>query len=539
MLPSRSRCCSSERHGACRARQADPPERICTAWSPSCWQNFPAAQNPFATLPSGPVVSIQRRLRLLPPLVSAHEIEGLLSQLKDVYEGKRFVLQGGDCAEVFADCQPCILAAKMRLLLQMSLILQDATSRKIVRIGRMAGQYGKPRSRSHEILEGRKVLTYRGDSVNGTDPSDRDPQPERLLQAYFQSAATLNFVRSLLSPGSSFFRADTGSEKTEESVWELSKQVGPERRREFQILTNTIAESKQRPSGPSLAMHASHSSSASSYTTSPPSSPKPSDLESPSPLFSSRPPFSSLLDSADTDCSIGCFSSHEALLLPYEEAMTREYDGKFYDTSAHFLWIGDRTRQLDHAHIQFCRGIRNSIGVKVGPTAQPHEIVDICRILNPENIPGKVVLITRLGAADASRLLPPVIEAVQTAGVRVVWLCDPMHGNTQVTPEGKKRRCFTDMLKEVLVTFDTHVQHQSQLGGVHFELTGEHVSECIGGCESRGKVGDEETYEAFCDPRLNYTQAVEMAFEIASHIKHADQEQGRSVTLNNWANALH
>ncbi|KFH14464.1 Class-II DAHP synthetase family protein [Toxoplasma gondii MAS] len=504
--------------GADREEHSQGKQEI--PWSPSSWRSFPAAQNPFAAVPEDTMVSVQQRLRRLPPLVSAEEVESLLSHLKDVYARKRFVLQGGDCAEVFGDCRSCVLTGKVRLLLQMSVVLQQATGCKVVRIGRMAGQYGKPRSLSHEVVDGRTVMTYRGDSVNGMDPSERDPQPERLLQAYFHSAATLNFVRSLLSPNSSFLRAPAGSGEAEDSLWELSEQVASRRRQQFQSLLSVLKVS-DRSASESASSVVSASASSPSSSSSPPSSQLPSPApESACPCPappSSYPTFLSLLESSDTN-SLGCFSSHEAFLLPYEEAMTREYNGKFYDTSGHFLWVGDRTRQLDHAHIQFCQGIRNPIGVKVGPTAKPEEIVEICRTLNPDNIPGKVVLITRLGAARASRLLPPVIKATQAAGVRAVWLCDPMHGNTQVTPEGKKRRCFTDMLKEVLVTFDTHLQCQSHLGGVHLELTGEHVFECIEGSESHGGAG-EETFEAFCDPRLNYTQALEMAFEFAQHIQ--------------------
>ncbi|KEP63185.1 UNVERIFIED_CONTAM: Class-II DAHP synthetase family protein [Hammondia hammondi] len=495
----------------CAGREKHSQAKHGVLWSPSSWRSFPAAQNPFAAVPADTVVSVQQRLRRLPPLVSAEEVESLLSQLEDVYARKRFVLQGGDCAEVFGDCRSCVLAGKVRLLLQMSVILQQATGCKVVRIGRMAGQYGKPRSLSHEVVDGRTVMTYRGDSVNGMDPSDRDPQPERLLQAYFHSAATLNFVRSLLSRNSSFLRAPARSGEAEDSVWELSGQVASRRRQQFQSLLSAITVSERNVSE-SASSGVSASASSPSSSSSPPSSDPPFPAS-----LSSCPPLLSLLESSDTD-SLGCFSSHEAFLLPYEEAMTREYNGKFYDTSGHFLWVGDRTRQLDHAHIQFCQGIRNPIGVKVGPTAKPEEVVEIFRTLNPENIPGKVVLITRLGAARASRLLPPLIKATQAAGLRAVWLCDPMHGNTQVTPEGKKRRCFTDMLKEVLVTFDIHLQCQSHLGGVHLELTGEHVFECIEGSASHGGAG-EETFEAFCDPRLNYTQALEMAFEFARHIQ--------------------
>ncbi|PFH33855.1 Class-II DAHP synthetase family protein [Besnoitia besnoiti] len=491
-------------------------------WSPSCWRSFPAAQNPFEAVSSSRLGQAQRRLSQLPPLAQPHEIEVLLSRFRDVYEGKRFVLQGGDCAELFAECTSAVLAAKVRLLLQMSLILEAATACKVVRIGRIAGQYGKPRTHSHEVVEGRLVMTYRGDSVNGRSPSERDPQPERLVEAYFHSAATLNFVRSLLSRDSAFLRSPLELRGGEETVWELSAQVDPKRRREFEEIVSAVSnKSNHRASSLPPAASSPHPQ----YSFATPTAPgPPSNAAVTRTLFTRRPPLFAGLFLQEAS-ALGCFASHEAVLLPYEEAMTRQYDGKFYDTSGHFLWVGDRTRQLDHAHIQFCRGLRNPIGVKVGPSARPDEIVKICLTLNPENIPGKVVLITRLGAAGVGRQLPPLLEAVLEAGVRVVWLCDPMHGNTQVTPEGKKRRYFEDMLNEVVNTLDVHRRHDSHLGGVHFELTGEHVFECSGGPMGCDATADAEPAEAFCDPRLNYTQALEMAFEIAQHMKNPPTRQ--------------
>jgi len=404
----------------------------------------------------------------LPPLVHWSEIDKLRNLLEDVYEGKRFILQGGDCAEMFKDCTEELISIKLKIMIQMSLVIQWVARMPTVRIGRIAGQYSKPRTSATEFVtvDGvqKEVTSFRGDSVNDNDVNRRTPDPARLLQAYFYSSATLNFIRSLINSGFASLR--------ESNHWQVDYYIDPVRREEYERMVAQLLGSLEfcEICGISLGEQIN---------------------------------------------SVNFFTSHEALLLPYESGLTREYCGKSYATSAHFLWIGDRTRELDNAHVEFCRGVENPVGVKVGPSMDLQELKHLCKRLNPANIPGKLVLITRLGAANVTRCLPNIINAVKEAGVKVVWQCDPMHGNTLSASNKLKTRNFETILEEFALTFQIHQSMGSFLGGVHFELTGENVTECLGGPQELLEADLPKQYDTLCDPRLNYAQSMEIAFKVS------------------------
>lgn len=362
-------------------------------------------------------------------------------------------MQGGDCAEAFVDCCADSIQAKVLTLCQMSLVVACGTKTPVVRIARMAGQYMKPRSKPTEDVDGTVVCSYKGDSVNSFDLSERAPNPDRLLQAYFHSTATLNFTRGLLA----------------RCKCELPA---------LKSLPNDLSQHAHYPRIVAIAQ-SMEASAAHDRTTE----------------------------------HMELFTSHEGLLLAFEEALTREErDGVHYNLGAHFLWIGDRTRQIDGAHVEYFRGIANPIGLKVGPTTTPAELAALVRVLNPLNIPGKLTLITRLGASQVSVLLPPLVKAVTEAGVCVVWQCDPMHGNTVMVDGGVKTRHLEDIFMEIEQTFAVHRSFGTWLGGVHFELTGEHVTECVGGLSNIQHADLVTRYESFCDPRLNQEQSVELAY---------------------------
>ncbi len=381
--------------------------------------------------------------------------------------GRKFVLQGGDCAEAFIDCTQDNIEAKLFVLLQTSFILSSSKV-PIVCIGRFAGQYMKPRSKPQEVVDGELVWAYKGDSINSFDLSERDPNPDRLLQAYFHAAATMNFTRSvLLSP---LFAQPHERAQLPDSLLQEKR---------FEALIKDIEQEVV----------------IASETASP------------------------VMGAIFTPPTHEVFTSHEGLLLPFEEAMTRQGpNGQYYNVGAHFLWIGDRTRQPDGAHIEYFRGIANPVGCKIGSTVQPTELVQLIRLLNPHNIPGKLVLITRLGAANVG-VLPALIAAVVQAGIHVVWQCDPMHGNTVTLDSGVKTRHFSSILKELVHTFDAHAAAGTWLGGVHVEQTGNNVTECVGGVSGVLHSDVPTRYESFCDPRLNNEQSLELALVVAQLLK--------------------
>jgi len=443
-------------------------------WSLDSWRSKPAEQQPeYAQSQAKTLADAEQRLRHLPPLVGAGEVLELRQQLREVWEGKRFLLQGGDCAERFLDCRPGIIENKLKILLQMSLVITYAAKIPTVRIGRIAGQYPKPRSSPFENVNGAQVPSFRGDCINDFDCSNREHDPKRLVEAYFHSTATLNYIRSLTRSGFASLR-NSGH-------WDLGYVSSEERKRQYKEIVDKILDCLHFIETAGMKRHA-------------------------------------LLDTVDF------FTSHEALVLLYESALTRKVDGQFFDLSAHFVWIGDRTRQLDHAHVEFLRGIANPIGIKMGPSFDPASLASLVLTLNPENSPGKIVLITRLGAQRVVKFLPKFVQAAKEAQLNVIWCCDPMHGNTTLSKSGFKTRLFENIFGEIVATLQVHRELGSRLGGLHLELTGEDVTECIGGPQDIGDHDLHHRYTTYCDPRLNYAQSMEVAFLLASALAEQNKE---------------
>ena len=461
-------------------------------WTPSSWTTKPIKQEVIYE-DHAAVTKVLAKLERSPPIVSPSEIIKLRQSLRDVALGKAFLLQGGDCAELFDYCEQSAIEAKIKLLLQMSLVLIWGLNKKVVRIGRMAGQYAKPRSSPTEMHEGLEIPSFRGDILNGYAIEDRRVDPERLAQAYFHSASTLNFIRSSLSSGFADLHKPMD--------WELGHVKDEKILAEYTHIVDSIT-------GNLRFMKTVGADAASSA------------LE-----------------------TIDLYTSHEALLLEYEQSLTRLLPNpptyasltdqasalsnsnpsvpakSYYNTSAHFLWIGDRTRQLTGAHIEYIRGIENPIGIKVGPTLEPDELVQLLETVNPDRHIGKVTLITRYGEHKIAALLPAHIHAVRKSEHIVVWQCDPMHGNTLSTPSGIKTRKFSAILSEVSSALRIHREEGSELNGVHLELTGEAVTECVGGSEGLTEEDLNLNYTTYCDPRLNEKQALELAFLVAGHYK--------------------
>lgn len=438
-------------------------------WTPTSWRNHAIHQQPNYK----DELAVERALktvRALPPLVAHGEVETLRRRFAKAAEGKAFVLQGGDCAERFDDCTGKSIETKLKILLQMSLVLTWGARIPVVRVGRMAGQYAKPRSKDTEIIDGVELPSFRGEHVNHIDFTEqsRTPDPNRLVQAYFHSSATLNYARALLDGGF----ADLHNPQH----WDLGFFRNTANRERHQTMLHNILDSLDFVESTGVQAQG---------------------------IFS----------------TVELFSSHEGLLLPYEEAHTVKVEGRYYNLGAHMLWIGDRTRQLDGAHVEYFRGIQNPIGVKVGPSMEPAELVELIEVLEPENRQGRVTLISRQGAQGVRDKLPELIRAVQKADRKVVWSCDPMHGNTTPTASGLKTRNFDNILTELKTTFDVHQEEKSHLGGVHFELTGENVTECTGGPEELSEEDLPRQYDTHCDPRLNYAQSVEMAFLMAEKLQ--------------------
>jgi 3-deoxy-7-phosphoheptulonate synthase len=439
-------------------------------WSPVSWRALPAVQQPI--WPDEEALSrVTNRMRFLPPLVSMGEVDALRAQLAEVAQGKRFILQGGDCAERFTDCSSVAILRKLKILLQMSLVITHGARRPVVRLGRIAGQYAKPRSNGTETIDGVELPVYRGDNVNdmAATPEARRPDPERLERGYFYSVATINFVRALLEGGFASLR--------EPEHWQLD------------FISNASQELQNEYSG-----IADRIRDAIDY------------LESLGPLNGAH--------------AVDFYTSHEGLILPLEEALTRTGRRRpgYYNLGAHFLWIGERTRALDGAHVEYFRGIRNPIGLKVGPKMTPGELIKLIDRLDPDGEPGRLTLITRMGVASIRDCLPSLIRAVKATGRLLVWSCDPMHGNTQ-TIEGVKTRAFDDVVAELAAAHEIHRAEGTHLGGVHFELTGDNVTECVGGLAGLGALDLKRSYQTGCDPRLNYAQSLEIAFLISRMLK--------------------
>ena len=443
-------------------------------WSPTSWTSKLHAQQVMYDDRSA-VDAAVNKLSGFPPLVTSGEIEHLRELLTEAQEGKRFLLQGGDCAETLADCRSDIIANKLKILLQMSVVLVHGMKKPVIRAGRFAGQYAKPRSSSTETVDGVTLPSYFGDLVNQAEftAEARKPDPHLMVRGYQHAAVTLNFIRSLIDGGF----ADLHHPEN----WDLSfmehADLSPELRAEYEKLVTDL-------SGALTFMEALGDQSV-------------GDL-----------------------AGVDFFTSHEGLNLLYESAQTRTVPRRtgHFDLTTHLPWIGERTRAIDGSHVEFFRGVHNPVGVKVGPKADPADIVALIDVLNPRDEPGKILLIHRMGVQGCLEYLPPILEGVKKSGRKVLWVCDPMHGNGIKTESGIKTRNFDHILAELLACFDIHEQAGTYLGGVHFELTGEDVTECTGGAQN---IRDEDLHLNFaspCDPRLNHQQALEMAFRIAKRV---------------------
>jgi len=442
-----------------------------TSWTPESWKSLPATQQPEYDDPAE-LHEVLAVLKRLPPLVSSWEIDRLRDQMAEAQAGKAWILQGGDCAESFDDCQSESIASKLKVLLQMSLVMIYGSRQKIVRIGRIAGQYAKPRSSSTESRDGQTLPSYRGDLINRSPFScdHRRNDPQLLLRGYERAAVTLNFIRALSEGGF----ADLHHPEN----WQLSFVADSPQCEQYHRMVQSL--------GDALRFFESIA---------------------PGPLTELR--------------RVDFYTSHEALHLHYEQALTRQSvrGTGWYNFGTHFQWIGERTRAITGAHVELLRGIRNPLGIKIGPTAHAQEIVDLARLLNPENQPGRVTLIHRVGHQHAAQVLPLLIDEIARSGVHVLWVCDPMHGNTVATQSGHKTRRFDDVLSELRTSFAVHRSCGTRLGGVHLELTGENVTECLGGAGGLTEDDLHMAYNTTCDPRLNYQQAMEIAFSIANEIQ--------------------
>ena len=443
------------------------------SWTPDSWRPLPIKQQPeYKNVKQ--LKAVESELGHLPALTSSDEARALKRELAEAAAGKAFLLQGGDCAESFAEFSEDNLRRYFRALLQMTMALMYGAGCPVVKVGRIAGQFAKPRSDGTEKKNGTELPAYRGDMVNGMefDAESREPDPERLLRAYHQGAATINYLRQLARGGyASLGRINR---------WNMEFAQSSAQGKRFAELVERINECIGFIGACRLS-----------------------------------------LDDVEQFAEASFFTSHEALLLNYEAALTRldKSDGKYYAGSAHMLWIGDRTRAPDEAHVEFMRGIANPIGMKVGPSMTADGLLKLIDILNPENEPGRLTLISRMGATKISDLLPPLVRAVKKEGMNVVWSCDPMHGNTIKAPTGYKTRKFTDILAEVRQFFAVHKAEGTFAGGVHFEMTGQDVTECLGGAQAISEMNLSDRYHTHCDPRLNSSQALELAFLIAETLK--------------------
>ena len=440
-----------------------------STWTPSSWRSFPAGQQP--EWPDQDALAAARdRLRELPPLVFAGEARALLAALGEVCEGRAFLLQAGDCVESFREISAPALREKLKVLLQMSAVLTYGATLPVVRVGRIAGQFAKPRTSATEVVDGVELPSFRGHVVHSDAPTveARVPDPERLVHGYYQAASTLNLLRAFTKGGF----ADLSLVHT----WNREFVAGSPSGQRYEALAGEIGRALRFMQAIGI------------------------DLE--------REP---------TLHEVDVWTSHEGLLLDYEEPLTRtdSLTGEPYDCSAHLLWIGDRTRELAGAHVEFFSGIRNPIGIKLGPTATPEGVCALAERLNPDRIPGRLTLITRMGADRVGDLLPPLLRAVREIEIPVVWACDPMHANLVRTPSGTKTRHFDSIMAEVQGFFASHREVGTWPGGVHIEFTGDDVTECLGGSTEVLEQQLDHRYETLCDPRLNGRQSLDLAFRVA------------------------
>lgn len=449
---------------------AAPTQR---SWSPSSWRQMPIVQVPDYP-DQAALEAVEARLASFPPLVFAGEARDLKARLADIAQGKGFLLQGGDCAESFAEHHADHIRDFFKVFLQMAVVMTYAGAMPVVKVGRLAGQFAKPRSKPTEKKGDLELPSYRGDIINASefDEASRIPDPHRQLQAYRQSAATLNLVRAFAMGGF----ADL--ERVHQ--WNMGFVADSPRGQAYKELADHITEALAFMRACGITAATTPQLHATSF-----------------------------------------YTSHEALLLGYEEALTRldSTSGGWYATSGHMLWIGDRTRQPDHAHIEFCRGVKNPIGLKCGPSLDADGLIELIDLLNPENEAGRLTLICRFGDDKVAEKLPSLIQAVEREGRTVVWSCDPMHGNTISSNTGYKTRPFERILKEVRAFFDVHQAEGTHPGGIHVEMTGENVTECTGGARQITEADLEDRYHTHCDPRLNAEQALELAFLVADRLR--------------------
>jgi 3-deoxy-7-phosphoheptulonate synthase len=438
-----------------------------TDWHPASWQSRHAAQQP-AYRDRGHLENVLAQLSKLPPIVTTWEVENLKAQLAKAQRGEAFLLQGGDCAESFDECTSDNVVQKLKILLQMSLVMLVGLKKPIVRVGRMAGQYAKPRSADYETKDGVSLPSYRGDTINrpAFKEADREPDPTLMLRGYERAALTLNFVRSLIDGGF----ADLHHPEN----WDLAFVGESALAAEYHKLVQSVSDSLEFFEAISgEPMHETH--------------------------------------------RVEFFTSHEGLHLPYEQAQTRflPHRQRWYNLTTHYPWIGMRTADLNGAHVEYFRGIANPVAVKIGASVTDEHLQQLVHVLNPHNEPGRLTLITRFGAKNVDMHLPRVIRAVRATGAGVLWVCDPMHGNTETSTGGLKTRRFENILHEIETAFRIHAELGSNLGGVHVELTGEDVTECTGGARGLTDGDLQRAYRSFVDPRLNYEQALELALRIA------------------------
>lgn len=444
-------------------------------WSRSSWRDMPIKQQPvYPDLKH--LEEVESLLKNYPPLVFAGEARNLKKSLADVCNGKAFLLQGGDCAESFSEFHAHNIRDTFKVMMQMAVVMTFAGGVPVVKVGRLGGQFAKPRSSDFETVNGVMLPSYRGDIINGVDftEASRVPDPQRMVQAYNQSAATLNLLRAFASGGL--------ADLHQVHAWNLGFVGQNELTQKYEELSRQIDDS--------LRFMAACGITSDTYRT-----------------------------LRETDF----YTSHEALLLPYEEAFTRQdsMTGEWYDVSSHMLWIGDRTRQLDGAHVEFMRGINNPIGIKAGPSMDTDDLIRLCDVLNPNNEAGRLNIIVRMGADKVGEGMPKLIQAIEREGKKVLWSCDPMHGNTITSSGGYKTRPVDAVLKEMKQFFQVHKSEGTYAGGVHLEMTGKNVTECLGGSFEITEENLQSRYHTHCDPRLNADQSLELAFLIADTLREA------------------
>lgn len=442
------------------------PVAAVPGWAPDSWRAHHALQQPRYPDAEALAAALDE-LRRLPPLVTSWEILTLKRHLAEAQEGERFLLQGGDCAESFADCESGLISNRLKVLLQMSLLLVHGLRRPVVRVGRFAGQYAKPRSADSETRDGASLPSYRGDFINAPEfePAARIPDPRRMIKGHARSAMTMNFIRSLIDGGF--------ADLHHPEYWDLGWVGRSPLASEYQRMVTAIGDAVRFME--TLSGEQVHN-----------------------------------LNRVDF------YTSHEALLLPYEESLTRQVPRQWgwFNLSTHFPWIGMRTAALDGAHVEYFRGLRNPVAVKVGPGVAADDLLRLIERLNPDDEPGRLTLIHRMGAVSIAEKLPPLLEAVRHSGRRVLWVADPMHGNTESTRNGYKTRRFANIHRELEAAFELHAAAGTRLGGVHLELTGENVTECLGGARELTEIDLERAYRSTVDPRLNYEQSLEIAMLI-------------------------